>query len=489
MTPWFLPLITVAGLTLFAACLAVGAAVIAGGWFGTARPRSPLCGGCGHGIALVPNAAARACQECGRDLRGPGAIRYFARKRDVRRILRGIAIGACSVLVVIATQVIARFGMSIPTVGATTPTADLVAILAGEGVGRDGQNTDMFRMAAEESARRLAAGALAADERLSVVRAILARPHLAPTTYVAIEQDELIRAAHADGLITREEFVGYLQGRVGPPNLDMPGRVRVPTRRFIALSSEVATHLAVDRALKGATFLPAGGGDQAAIAIPVVDHSDRELTIVAPGNHAFLKLPAMQAAGTLTLTIEETFRLPSVAATPTATPIAIADRHCSVPLGLEPFEAPTWIGVASPADQRDAVRQACMIRAVAIDDDATGSERSVRVDCELGAVEGLALAFDIVVVVGDREIVVAQRTIHRHNGSTRSSMSWPGRPTLPVSADPLPPRVTVRFRPNPSLAEEFPGVTEVWGETITIEGVPLSSSVNAPAPASAGGQP
>jgi hypothetical protein len=470
---WLIPFVPIIGMAAFAACLCCGAAIAAGGFIGSPRARAPVCAGCGHGIAASAESLAAPCPECGSDLGERRAIRYFELRRRPFRIVAGLAVAAFSFIVIVGVRLTMMLVTAPPGVGAATPAASLAAIIKRAGP----EDVDQPRLAAEEAARRLAAGSLGVEDRRAIVQAILDRPAPSPEFYVSVEQDELVRSAHADGLITHEALIMYLRARSGEPRIDIPARVRVPSRRFLALESTNASQLLVERRLKEAMFVPAGDVGQNPLPIPIVNHQDEPLAIVPPGSHAFLRLPANPATGTLTLTIEESYRLPSVPpAPPSVTTIAVADRVVRRPLRFEAMDAPTWIALASPADRREEVRRACRIRAVAIDDDASGTERVVRVDADLGSVEGLTLAFDIVVVVGDQEVVAARRVMHRLDGTTRSAMSWPGKPTLPASTVPLPNRVSVRFRPNPALAEDIPGVTAVWGETITLDGVQLESS-------------
>lgn len=485
---WLLPYAPFIGQALFAACLALGAALVTGGLFGVPRARAPVCSACGHGIASSSTAADVPCAECGRDLRGPRAIRYFETRRRGWLIVGGLLTAASSLLVIVALRLVM---MLVNTgahtlIGAQTPAADLAAII----IRTNEDNPDIVRQAVEESARRLATGAMDAEGRLAIVRAILDRRPESPQSYVSPEQDHLIRSAHADGVITNDAFVAYLQARVGVPTIDLPSHVRVPARRFLAIDTAYASQLIAERRLQEAIFTPDGAtGQGTPIPVPIVDHADQPLAIVPPNGHAFLRFPDNPAKGTLTLTIEENFLLPGLPpAAPTATSIAVAARRVSMPLQCEPTSAPTWIGLESPAARREEVRRACSVRAVAIDDDAEGRTRSVRIDAHLGPVEGLTLAFDIVVQIGEREVVAGRRIVHRKDGSTRSSGALPGMPSLPITSEPLPARVSVLFRPVPAAAEDLPGVTAIWGETITVDDVPLERSI-APQPSAEGARP
>ncbi len=478
---WLIPIAPYLAIALFAACLVCGSAIAASGVFGRPRARAPVCAACGHGIAQTATGADAPCAECGCDLSGPSSIRYFEVRRAPRRIAAGVAVAASSMLVLLAVHFVVMLATAAPGIGANTPAAELAAIVASPAAAPDGPNAEFARRAVEEAARRRTAGLLDAEARLVIARAILARPSARPEAFVSAEQDAFVSAARDDGLISDAELIAYLQSRVGEPTIDLPARIRVPARRFMSIAATQATYLAVDRRLKEAVFATAAGETP----IPMVDHEDRPLTTVLAGTHAFLRFPETLASappsnGELILTIEESFSLPSAMAAGLAGPtLAVAERRVRRPLMCVAMDAPTWIGMASPQDRREEVRWACVVQAVAIDDDALGQSRGVRADFTLLPVEGLALAFDIVVRVGDEEVLVGRRVTHRMGGATRSTQGWvgvwAGAPTLPNSATPLPAGVTVLFRPNPGLAEDFPGVTDIWGETITIEGVPLRS--------------
>ena len=462
---------------LFSLCLMVGVAIAARGIIGLPVWRSPRCASCGHGIAPRPESLRSACPECGADLSRPSGIHYFARQRRYGRVVAGLAVTASSLGLVAIIRFLLWLSMP-ASIGPSTPIATLAVQIK--------ENAGYEPLAISEAANRLVSGTLTNADLTTLIEAMRTPAASEHNRYPKLGELDLLLEAHRRQLIDEDDLVEFGRAYTETPSLRIPDTFRPP---FVLGVPSFATQQmnAFSRSID-VLKLEVDGVD-----VPIVDYQGERLERVQWGRYGQVSIDGAPGRHTLRVTYEENFVFgPDRAASP-LTPIKlVASRVVETPLTYVPADAPSWLAMASPPDRRAEVEAACIVRAVALDRDASGERYTLRAKFWLNPVQDLGFAFDIVVRLGSadspsQEFTVGSMAALSWGSSTTTVGPNESMVTLSVLPHSLSPTATVIFRPNPAHAEAIAGAKEVWGEEVVIRDVPIRTTIEGPpsAPADA----
>lgn len=458
-------------LALFLAFFTTGGVLIIAGFIGRPVATAPVCARCGHGVAVRPSAEGPlgrplgACPECGASLDGEDGVRHFRRLRVTKRIAAGIGLCILAFGVPIASRILLVSTVGLSGVGPTSSVQEIADIIAS----RNGSEYFAF----EEIARRAQTSNLSDAEFRTILDGMRRREAtLQSGRFIQPTEAQVLLSALARGLVDADELMSLIAQGLPEPRLELPSTIRGPHSRT-QMGGERQNLGAFDRDL----LLEAIAVD--GTPIPLTDSNGAPYT--TPSLGTFVAYGFQQPPGDyrLTVTFREEFQSssPTLARTGNQPPPLSRRVVIEQPLRIVAGDAPTWIELASPPDRRAAVLAACEVRAVAIDPDAGGSACTVRTDYTIRPVPELAIAFEVIVLLGDREIRTATHVVRQTGGTT---FTWPMRgyeeATIPLPRESLPSTVTVVLRPRPSAAESLVGISAIWGETITFERVPVHST-------------
>jgi predicted RNA-binding Zn-ribbon protein involved in translation (DUF1610 family) len=467
--------VTFIGLPLFAIVMAIAAWVIVEGIVGRAVPVVPCCAKCGHGVALVASAVDVPCAECGSDLARPEAIRYFRRRWRPGRVVVGIAAGFAAFALPVIIQFMVARPMNIAS--ASTSMKELTTTIATD----DSLNF----MAINEAIRREAAGELSDADRRSILDAIVARHERVGENSFLSNETEFLAAVDGRTPLADEVLAGYLRPHFEVPSIGLPETIRVPFDLSIPAPYTSSQHLVSrDMAILSievdGTTLPMRDGNGA-----ILPRFDATLG----GGYGQIRLDGPPGPHRLRITFEETFRLAPRGATSLPTnqpPRLVIKRVMESPLTYARPDDPTWLALETPPNRAAEVERACSAEAIAIDATADGTMASIRIESEVRGVSELTLAFEVLVVIEDKEYPVAHHVVSARGTTTTSWDGYPGDRSMPLPKSPLPRTTTVIFRPKPTIAESLVGVDRIWGGEVRREGIPIITDLPREAAAKGG---
>jgi hypothetical protein len=453
--------ITFIATFLFGVVIAFGVLLLTAGIIGTPVPCPPCCARCRHGVAVASGHIHSPCPECAADLTAVDGIRYFRRQARGSRIAAGIGVCFAAFAVPILLRLV-MFAVSNAGSGANLSAAELAALIADP-------TEDVF-LSINEATNRAGAGTLSDADLKAIVTAIRSRRAGEKGAYPFSAETDLVALADQRKLLSDEELTAYLRSTVSTPKLDIPSTIRVPFTRGLSAPSgdsfnSVTRQIAVKR-------IEIDG-----VPLALLGMENKPIERFATGSWATLTIDVPPGDYALRITFEETYGV-AVGNSPGPPPTRlIVDRIEEQPIRVVAANDPTWIELTTPSERRQDVASACVATAIAIDRDASGAGCSLRAAYRLHAVEGLTLAFDIVAEIAGAEHLVGRHVVASRGGSTTEWPALTGPVALGLPNDPLPREATIIFRPNPSLAEGLLGVSDIWGESVRIERVPIVTTL------------
>jgi hypothetical protein len=441
----------------YACLLAFGGRVLVLAIAGRTEAVPPSCMRCGHRIDRSLARPTR-CGECGSDLAADDAIRLFRRRPRTAMLglfLAAMVVAACTpFLIAFVFRAVRAPAAAALTTLSTTELAERIRT-------KDGDDWQM-----RQEALRRGTAATTSDEDLG----LLASAYIAwradhPDGYRDAGESDLIVLADQRGLVDDAAIGAYIAEAFERPKLSLPDTVRsghellIGDPGRIGLGNLAHSAVLVELTLDGRP-------------LPLSDGGRNPIERVAPNGVGRAVLEAEPGRRVLKAVYEESlFIAASGNAGAFATPRVVRRTIDERTIHVVARDAPTWIATSAPSDRRAEVERAVRANRVAIDPVDGASLCALRVDVGVGPVDGIALAFSVVVVLDGIE-----HPIGRLVQADTQRLHWE-RPlffALPIDCPTRPPRTArVVFRPDPAIVESMRGIDTVWGETIEFDEVPV----------------
>ncbi len=450
--------------------LAVGAALIWRGLVGAPEFTGPVCAKCGYDVRTIilgrAGDAPMACPECGNDLATRRGIAFGRRARRPGLVVAGAVLAAPMLLVTAGGVAQALLGINWQDL---KPTGWLIADARADSPRAWRPLQDRLsrgRLTPDETQR-------AVEQLIAVVRADRARGGSGPLHWA----DDFLGLALAKGHVPDEQLQRLCDAFYGRPTVSGDSRVRTGRPLELRVAAGQTWDLPSLRFIKALREARTASGETLRLwddvqrqERPAAEYLSRDgkwdIEAIVPDG-----LPPGEHV--LTFTVD-------MGVLPDASPMAGPDGR--------PGQRPRWVNPRLVWTEtvehtvtvlpKDAV-MVTLVTDPAMDPRKLGHLRAPRLVLTLGrrkpqlaldwpdhGNDAVPVAFDLFWRIDGKETKLGSYA--RAGGRQRSTSN--------TDIDPLPPAVSavdLILRPSTELAEELPDVTEIWGEEIVFEGVPL----------------
>jgi len=471
------PMYAIASYLLFTVLAGAGLVLLVLGVRGRWRRCEPCCVRCGQIVGMHEVTQSGRCPECGQDLSGADGIRFFSRRR--RPVI--LAIGAVSLILAVVTPWTAAAYLgrrAAPNMPSALTVPELLDQLEASRKGVSTRALDPGVLISELHNRMLTAP-LTNDESRRLLAILTAMDRVEAQGRAPFGIGALLDSGHQSGAFSKE-----LLQRLVDAWFPIEQSLQIPPRMRTGVT--VPLHSMQGRLFSGLelrVWLLSIESDAGEIQVVSAAPRDGSAIDLETGAAVRFKLEPGSPVIRATLRRELRFSDPRAAPAPSDEAPAFSEqRTIEIPVEVIDMAAPSFVPLRTDPARAREVAAACRVASVAVDPEPNGARFTVLSDASVVAPADMSLCFDIIAVIGGREIPLGW--IHSQVTGSGAKM----RSSLTIGTvdctEAVPDKATVRFVPAPRRAEDDPTVEWIWGAPVEIRDVPVRTMLR-PSPKAA----